>query len=95
MTVELAPEQEAIIKRSIAAGSFNSAEEVLGAAFQLLEEEELRREFRRERLRREVDLADELAADGKVRAFSADEMIQRVRTRLGKSGAPRSPAASK
>src|SRR6266496_2173471 len=79
MPVQLAPEHERIIEQQMTIGRFQSPGEVLDAALRLLEENELLREYRRQRMLVEVDAADEQASRGKVRQFDAEEMIQRIR----------------
>jgi putative addiction module CopG family antidote len=82
MSLQLAPEHETIIHTMLATGRYGSPEEALGAALQLLEEDELVHEYRRERLKRDIELGMADAATGRVTQFDPDGLKRKVRERL-------------
>ena len=78
MTI-LGPQHEQIVRRAIDSGRFSSPEEVLDAALMRLEEEELVRQVRLDRLREEIDCGLKQVKGGAVRSFDPTEMKRRVR----------------
>ena len=81
------PEADAIIARQVAKGNFATAEEVVRAGVQLLEEHEAELE----ELRRLIDEGDADIAAGRVHSYAnADELTQdivaRGEARLKKNG---------
>ena len=88
MTARLAPQQEEIVQRLVETGRYACAEEVLDAALIRLEEEELVRHLRLERLREDIDRGIEQVERGQVRTFDPEEMKGRVRAALFKTTKP-------
>lgn len=80
--MQLAPEHKEIIAQKVASGQYGSPDEVLSVALQWLDERDLLLEYRREKLRDAITVADEQAAAGRVRPFDAKEMTARVRAAL-------------
>ena len=93
MTVHLSPEQEEIIKRTIEAGRYNVPQEAFDAAMRLLEEDEIVREFRLNRLRRDIDQGIQQVDRGEVKSFDPDEMKRRLRENLPKKNRPKAAAS--
>ena len=92
MAVQLTPEHEEIVERAIAKGRYLSAKEVLDAALQFLEEDELVREFRLKRLQHEIDKGLDQIERGQIRSFDPLEMKNRVKKRLRQKEAKKSNA---
>lgn len=82
----LGPQHEQIVRRAIDSGRYSSAEEVLDAALMRLEEEELVRQVRLDRLREEIDLGLQQVERGAVKAFDPAEMKRRVRAASATDG---------
>jgi antitoxin ParD1/3/4 len=69
------PEADAIIARQVAKGNFATAEEVVRAGVQLLEEQEAKLE----ELRKLIDEGDADIAAGRVHRYgSADELLEDI-----------------
>lgn len=82
MTVTLTPEQAAVVEELVQHGTFESPEEVVGAAFELLAERKVDYDRELDRLRAEVALGDAAVERGEVVEFDPDAIKARVRQRL-------------
>lgn len=78
INVNLTPELEAMIKRKVASGLYNSASEVVREALRLMEEKDRLRELKLERLRQ--DIAEGLNS-GDPTPWSSEEIKREGRRR--------------
>ncbi len=83
MNITLTPELEALIKKKIESGDYNSASEVVRDALKLLKEQDQLRELRREEIRREVMKGVEQMKNGEYTTISnkeeAEQMIEKIK----------------
>jgi antitoxin ParD1/3/4 len=81
MDLNLTSEQEALIHRKVASGSYVSADEVIGEALRLLDERDRLQEWRLEELRKDVAAGIKEADEGKLGPLDAQATLQRIRAR--------------
>lgn len=74
MNVSLTPELEKLVNEKVQSGLYNSASEVVREALRLLKEEDIRKEIRRNELRREIMLGVEQIRNGEFIEVKASEM---------------------
>lgn len=79
MNITLTPELEALIKKKIESGDYNSASEVVRDALKLLKEQDQLKELRREEIRREVMKGVEQIRNGEFTTYnSAEELAESI-----------------
>lgn len=85
MNISLTPQLEALVRRKVESGLYNSASEVVREALRLLEERD-----RRERLRAAVAIGDEQLARGEVVDWTPDflERLKREAAEEDRRGLP-------
>ena len=83
MNITLTPELEALIKKKIESGDYNSPSEVVRDALKLLKEQDQLKELRREEIRREVMKGVEQMKTGEYTTISnkeeAEQMIEKIK----------------
>lgn len=82
MNVSLTPKLEALVRRKVESGLYNSASEVVREALRLLEEHDRIKEMKLEELRKEIQKGMDSLDRGEGTAFDADDVIERGRERL-------------
>lgn len=82
MTVTLTPELEALVKRKVESGLFNSPAEVIHEALQLLNEQEELRRIRLERLRHEVQIGLDEADQRKAKPLDIEALKAQAKARF-------------
>ena len=82
MNVSLTPKLEALVRRKVESGLYNSASEVVREALRLLEEHDRIKEMKLEELRKEIQKGIDSLDRGGGTAFDADDVIKRGRERL-------------
>ena len=80
MTVDLTPEQEALIASKIATGNYHSASEVLDEALRLLKEWDSLNHLRAEQLRKDIAVGIEQAERGQM--IDGEEVFRRLHAKL-------------
>jgi antitoxin ParD1/3/4 len=88
MNVNLTPELEAMVKRKVDSGLYNSASEVVREALRLMEEKDRMREVKLERLR--LDIAEGLES-GDPTPWSPEEVKREGRERKAAHNSSRKP----
>ena len=82
MNVSLTPKLEALVRRKVESGLYNSASEVVREALRLLEEHDRIKEMKLEELRKEIQKGIDSLDRGEGTAFDANDVIKRGRERL-------------
>ena len=82
MNVSLTPRLEALVRRKVESGLYNSASEVVREALRLLEERDRIKEMKLEELRKEIQQGIDSLDRGEGTPFNADDVIKRGRERL-------------
>ena len=82
MNVSLTPKLEALVRRKVESGLYNSASEVVREALRLLEEHDRIKEMKLEELRKEIQKGIDSLDRGEGTAFDVDDVIKRGRERL-------------
>ena len=82
MNVSLTPKLEALVRRKVESGLYNSASEVVREALRLLEEHDRIKEMKLEELRKEIQKGMDSLDRGEGTAFDADDVIKRGHERL-------------
>ena len=82
MNVSLTPRLEALVRRKVESGLYNSASEVVREALRLLEEHDRVKEMKLEELRKEIQKGLDSLDRGEGIPFDADDVIERGRARL-------------
>ena len=82
MNVSLTPKLEALVRRKVESGLYNSASEVVREALRLLEEHNRIKEMKLEELRKEIQKGIDSLDRGEGATFDADDVIKRGRERL-------------
>ena len=80
MNLSLRPELERFINSAVKRGRYSSAEEVVSAALQLLQERELERTARLEDLRKEIAVG--IADSDRGDVFDGEEVIRELREEI-------------
>ena len=90
MNITLTPELEALIKKKIESGDYNSASEVVRDALKLLKEQDQLKELRREEIRREVMKGVEQIRNGEFTTYnSAEELKEKLLEEIKREGSER------
>lgn len=90
MNITLTPELEALIKKKIESGDYNSASEVVRDALKLLKEQDQLKELRREEIRREVMKGVEQIRNGEFTTYnSAEELSEKLLEKIKREGSER------
>lgn len=90
MNITLTPELEALIKKKIESGDYNSASEVVRDALKLLKEQDQLKELRREEIRREVMKGVEQIRNGEFTVYSsADDLAGKLIEEIKREGRER------
>ncbi len=79
MNVSLTPKLEEMVRKKVESGLYNSSSEVIREALRLLEEEDMLREWRLDKLRAEIRKGIE---SGPAGPLDMEEIITRGRERL-------------
>jgi antitoxin ParD1/3/4 len=82
--VNLTPELEKFVQEKVASGRYNSASEVVREGLRLLEDFDRVKIGRYERLKHELEVGLKQAEAGRVRAFDAKRIKDRVRKEAAK-----------
>jgi antitoxin ParD1/3/4 len=80
MNLSLRPELERFINSAVKLGRYSSAEEVVSAALQLLQEREMERTARLEDLRKEIAVG--IADSDRGDVFDGEEVIRELREEI-------------
>jgi antitoxin ParD1/3/4 len=83
MNISLTPRLEEMIRAKVASGSYNSASEVVRDALRLLEEEDLARSLKLQRLREDIR---EGLESGPSRVFDPNEIKRTARQKKFRKG---------
>lgn len=83
MNLSLRPELERFINSAVKRGRYSSAEEVVSAALQLLQEREMERMARLEDLRKEIAVG--IADSDRGDVFDGEEVIRELREEIRRS----------
>ncbi len=76
MNVSLTPDLEELVQQKVKSGRYQSANEVVRAALQLLEQQDMQLQMRLEQLRREVAIGIEQSERGEV--FDGSEVVREL-----------------
>lgn len=89
MDITLSSDQISLINRKIETGRFASADEVVGAAFTLMEEKDHMREVHLEDLRAKISEAEEQYRNGNFITISSEEELHEFGLRVMRRGRER------
>ena len=78
MNVSLTPKLEALVKKKVGSGLYNSASEVIREALRLLDESDIIRELRLKEIRREVSAGVEQLDKGDSKTFDGN-MVRKIK----------------